>query len=103
MGLLEDDSGIDYGEDFTTVAPDYKRYLHVKGRYGAGVIPHLEPRTPVIQQLFGEFGESEKVATAMFSMAVRARTKDNRFKHLNQEPVDTWVEEMLCDLLRVYK
>ena len=56
LGLLEDDSGIDYGEDFATVAPDYKRYLHVKGRYDAGVKSHLEPRTPVIQQLLGEFG-----------------------------------------------
>ena len=39
----------------------------------------------------------------MFSMAVRALTKDNRFKHLNQEQVDTCVEEMLRDLLRAYK
>ena len=30
-------------------------------------------------------------------------TKDNRFKYLNQEQVDTCVEEMLRDLLRAYK
>ena len=39
----------------------------------------------------------------MLLMAVRVLTKDNRFKHLNQEQVDTCVEEMLRDLLSAYK
>ena len=30
-------------------------------------------------------------------------TKDNRFKDLNQEQVNAYVEEMLRDLLRAYK
>ena len=77
--------------------------LRTRGRYDARLTPHREEKTPVIQRLLGEFGDSEADATALYWTALKVLTNYQRCRQLTEEQQDTCVLQILRDLLRVYK
>ena len=98
IGLLENDDGIDHGEDFYKVAPSYYKYLQAEQNLDPEVVKEKAHALGL-----AEFGEDEEVASTLLDLAVKKLTSDLRFRTFRVDQTDTCLYRLKIHLYRTYK
>lgn len=88
LGLIEDDTGIDYGDEFSKVAPNFTMYSRMRQGLAAGQMADLqrnikENTSKFDMHRFGPHADEANVRAEVevrFNLALKVLVNDERFK-----------------------
>jgi len=101
LGILEDDTGINYGADLSTVAPQYQDALHAK--YSNIHSLRVAAKDKALDKRLEKFGDSKQDARAMLGMAMKKLRDVAQYTKLSAFQIDYFTEELLQDMMVAYK
>ena len=103
LGILEDDTGIGWPDDLSSVAPSWKAHLNLKYYVDRGERPEHDRRSEALAQRLDEFQLPEGQASTLLEMALKVLATQAPFRKLSAYQEDHFIEELLQDMMAAYK